>query len=868
MAIYSGEVSHKNGLGRVRLVTATDNSALAIAFGVEGVMGGSYTNGKIGMLQLDGELSRNEVAIDPSEMTRSSDIDFARANVGRVIDFSALANALSGENRSEFISQTQRVSRQANFLTMSDEGRAEIVKLVLGIGDLQRAKQVIGQTDNLVALTDTVRRNAVTVSFTSSDEAGGVAFTVSARGTTSVLVDPSAKLIKVLINVRGTVLGSASNAGAKYKPSFVAIKKAVTSLSETARIDRQVRFNPDDDIAGIAMDVRAKLVTSARETVTRSVRDIKAQFADVENFNPASVKTRLWNDLGLTTSDVPQTKLSEEPLRQYDNNELSAIEFANMPENGLVPKVVKAVVSRIENADTDALAVSLVDELAPTQSGDDRESLIASVVQLLETTNASIIDDVESTTTFDTAYDMYARQNSEWVKIIVDRVKPAVITLIENSQLLFPAETVRHYLADELYDDAFALLDSENTELSEKAWKANSSVATQLTNQLVYQTVGNLLTDEVIARVAKSANVTGTLSTLPIRSIFSFKLNQAFHDNANQFEEIIQDGDCDTSDLVDIGGILTITKNVRESAIDKIMIAEDLPTTSGYRGVTETRVLLASDALVSQVVAQVANAPINPDVSRHDLSLQVAQDEITADKIVVSALNDASRQDKYHAYAVEDVTALLNDISPRETWAPILEQARIPDNRLFQVIKSNSAEDLLTNELSSYVVVRPDNEMRIHLRNALVENAMIMVEDSLTAWRDDVASLGEIVNKVVDTQLDESLDEFLAYAQHRDLDGALVAKEYVESFYNNAFTSENVSAIVGSRATTDRELYTSELASALQSQHPFNKLSQGTWVSLIKANTETVKLSEFASALDDPTEFVNEHMPDWVESGN
>lgn len=419
MAVYVGQVSRKNGLGQVRNVTATDDMSFALAFGVGGTLGQVYSNSKIGMLQLEGDTGRPEVAIDPNEMSRIEGLDYARSHSGNVLNFGTLANSLMLTNRTEMITQLRSISSTANIDELSDIARGEIAKLLIGVGNEKQAKKMIATDDPDLALVDTVKRNAVLVRYSQTASVGGVEFTISARGTTSVLVNQSGKLIKVRIVMEGTTAGSASQAGKAYKETFVNIKKTVAKVSSTEDLDRSIRYDPNENVDDTATNVSSLLTQTARKLVRQAVARIENEFADVEAFNPASTKSKLWGELNLTTTEVSQSKLDLEALKAYANGEITALQFANMPKNNLKEKLVKAVNNRLENADVTAFSERILDQLMP--SGKSREEKIREVETEVKTTLEKLQDQVEGVISFEQAYEFYTRPNALWETEVISK---------------------------------------------------------------------------------------------------------------------------------------------------------------------------------------------------------------------------------------------------------------------------------------------------------------------------------------------------------------------------------------------------------------------------------------------------------------
>ena len=410
-----GRVSKRNGLGQSSYVEATDDQSFANAFGITGVLGQVYSNQKIGMLKLKGDTKHSEVAIDPTEMQRIESLDYARQNSNEVVDFGALANSLMTTNQTEMISKLRSAIPNADITILSNQARGELAKFLLELTDAESVRKTIADDDPNDALLDAIKREAVSVVYQQTSTAGGVEFDITAKGTTAVKIEPSSKLIKIRVTMEGHVAGSAGSAGARYKKSFVDIKREVLSVSKTGGVDRNIRYDPEDDIESITINVRALLTQTTRKMVKQEVAKVEEKFADIENFNPASVKARLWRELNLSSSEISQSKLDEDALRMYANKEITAFQFANMEENGLTGKLKKVIVNRLSKADAEIFS-ERVEEAIHGEKQIESSSLKGQV----EGTIDRLIDEIETISSFNEAYEKYTVPNAYWEKMIVE----------------------------------------------------------------------------------------------------------------------------------------------------------------------------------------------------------------------------------------------------------------------------------------------------------------------------------------------------------------------------------------------------------------------------------------------------------------
>lgn len=424
MTVYSGQVSNRRSLGQTRAIVATDDTDLAMAFGITDARAGAvYANGKIGMIQLQGSASHNEAAIDPSEMTRIGNLDYARSHAAAIQDFSHLANSLMMTNRAEMISLLKRIAPSATLSELSDEALGELAKLLVGVGNGEALKQVIAQQDANEVLAEAIKRNAVHAAYQQAGRTGGVDFTVSGRGTTAIVLHPHSVTIR--ITFQGDVSGSQSAAGAAYKQSFQNIRQAVMRVSRDNQ-DISIPLSQTNSITANVQGVMNILEARTRLLVRQAISKIQDTFILTEDYNPAGAKARLWRELGLSTSDVPQTGLSDAALRSYDQHKISARQFAELPENGLAGKLTKAISKRLEKANVSALAESVIDTLVDDFPSQSRERLLAKATRETQTYLDELVASIKNVTTFTTAYDMYTRTNQEWEKMIMANVEKGV----------------------------------------------------------------------------------------------------------------------------------------------------------------------------------------------------------------------------------------------------------------------------------------------------------------------------------------------------------------------------------------------------------------------------------------------------------
>ena len=409
MAIYTGEVSHKKELGRVRHVVATDNIRVAQVFGVSGFAGSVYSNGKIGMLQLEGDASHAEVAIDPNEMTMSNDYDYIRSHLPSVANDLALADVVA-QYDSSLVKQTlARYTREVQFNELSNDERIAIAKNALGLVSDDEVREALANADDKTRLQDAVRHVTAPLFLSKNDATAGIDYNLTIRpGDVTVLDTAKQRRARVSYTVTARVSGSKAVAGAKFKQAFTEVKTYLVELAVAQSELNHSFILEGDDTDAILDDLAFKVRADMRKRLATFIADVSDKFADYDQFNPASTVARIWSDLGLTSTEVPQTNLSLDAVRAYADGEITATQFAEMPENGITNKLIKAVIKRLETADIDALAETLA----------DRENKMTAQPRRIERAIDQFIDALGDVTDFTEAKNYYSADN----RLLIDRI--------------------------------------------------------------------------------------------------------------------------------------------------------------------------------------------------------------------------------------------------------------------------------------------------------------------------------------------------------------------------------------------------------------------------------------------------------------
>lgn len=409
MAIYTGEVSHKKELGRVRHVVATDNVRVAQIFGVSGFAGSVYSNGKIGMLQLEGDASHAEVAIDPNEMTMSNDYDYIRSHLPLVVNDLALADMIAFYDASLVKQTLARFTRELQFNELSNDERIAVAKNALGLVDDKTVQELLATADDSTRLQDAVRHVTAPLFLSKDGTTAGIDYNLTIRpGDVTIIQTAKQRRARVVYTVTARVSGSKAVAGAKFKQAFTDVKTYLVQLAVAQSEMNHSFILEGDETDAILDDLAFKVRADMRKRLATFMAEASDKFADYEQFNPASTVAKIWSDLGLTSTEVPQTNLSLDAVRAYADGEINATQFAEMPENGITNKLIKAVIKRLETADVDALAETLA----------DRENKMYADPQRIEQAIERFSDELGNITDFTEAKNYYSADN----RLLIDRI--------------------------------------------------------------------------------------------------------------------------------------------------------------------------------------------------------------------------------------------------------------------------------------------------------------------------------------------------------------------------------------------------------------------------------------------------------------
>ncbi|MBS0936610.1 hypothetical protein [Lactiplantibacillus plantarum] len=438
MSVYEGEVSHKKGLGKTRMVTATDNLTFALAFGVSGSIGQFYSNQKIGMLELLGEGSHAEVAVNPMDMARLDELEFAKSHPHAVVSYPALATALEYNYGTELQYLTKSINPTWSYQTLTDNERSKVIKVLLGEQSIEEVRAETAGNDEsngTERLSDSLKRLGPSLVVEREGQVGGVPYRLTARGTTSFKITDNAQVVTIRARngFSGQVLGNASAAGTKYRDQFKAIKEFVTD-SKAYRIDHEYQYSKSLSTPDVLEAVRGELLHDLNAMIEQAQIAISGEFEELEPYNPAGAKAALWRELNLTVGDVPQTRLDEKALRAYADQEITALQFADMPENGLVEKINKAVVKRLDTADVDAITEQKVDLLIQNRPKADREQMTAQVRALVQKSLGQLADQLGNAATFSESYENYRSPNQQLVDKVLVGISADDIVADERSE--------------------------------------------------------------------------------------------------------------------------------------------------------------------------------------------------------------------------------------------------------------------------------------------------------------------------------------------------------------------------------------------------------------------------------------------------
>lgn len=437
MTVFYGQVSHKNGLGQTRMVAATDDYNFAQAYGIDGLPGGISSNQKVNMLDLNPDAGHSIVAVDPNEMQSISNLEYLRNHVSTVVDWGQMATALENTNAGYLQNVLNQIQPNINVSTLTNYSRGMLAKFMCGVADREAVLKSLDNQTPFMMLTDSLKRLSPRLHTESEGTVGGVDFTLVASGTSAVsLTQAGAQYGQVTMpfKVQGRVLGSASRAGSKYKTDFVKIRQAVTKVAiEDYQVN--VRFSVHADLSAVMETAQMKMTQMQQMVINQLRMKIEQQFADLQPYNPASTKARIWAELGITNSDVPQTKLDEMALHQYAAGQLTAEQFANIPANHMVEKLNEAIKKRFANADLDAIAQTAIEQVRDDHPVDNEHlsQLQGYAVKQLPKYLEQVFNQVGQNTNFSEAMYWYHASNQSLISQILPPLEQDLANYIDTS---------------------------------------------------------------------------------------------------------------------------------------------------------------------------------------------------------------------------------------------------------------------------------------------------------------------------------------------------------------------------------------------------------------------------------------------------
>lgn len=436
MTVFYGQVSHKNGLGQARMVTATDDYNFAQAYGIDGFPGGISSNQKINMLDLNPDAGHSIVAVDPNEMQSISNLEYLRNHVSGVVDWGQMATAIENTNAGYLQNVLNQIRPNVSVNTLTNYSRGILAKFLCGAASRDDVLNSLDNQTPFMMLTDSLKRLSPQLHATTEGTIGGVDFTLVATGTSAVSLTQAGTQygqVTLPFKIHGRVLGSASRAGAKYKTDFVKIRQAVTKAAiEDYHVN--VRFSVHADLSAVIETAQMKMTQTQQMILNQQRMKIEQQFADLEPYNPASTKARIWAELGITNSDVPQTKLDDVALHQYAAGEITAEQFANIPANHMVEKLNDAIKKRFDNADLDALAQTAIEEIRQDHPVDNQhlQTVQAYAVQQLPKYLDQVFNQIGHNTNFADAMYWYHASNQALVSQLMPLIKADVANYIDS----------------------------------------------------------------------------------------------------------------------------------------------------------------------------------------------------------------------------------------------------------------------------------------------------------------------------------------------------------------------------------------------------------------------------------------------------
>ncbi|MCC4370534.1 hypothetical protein LMB49_03865 [Limosilactobacillus reuteri] len=455
MTVYFGNVSHKpskkNPAGTRRYVEgATDNSEFASIFGRSGRVNAVSSNAKLSVIDL---YNAHSLFIDPQEMEQMSENQFLNQHTSMISNFRALGRYMLKNNRQEMQITLSKLVPAANITSQGDAVVVAVAKKLIGLGSDEEVKEATNSQTTDQAFRETIYRELKQEQRTFSYNVHGIDINVLVRLTGARLIKSShtIKTTFKVIDGQSQVIGSASTytrkADRKYKKQLQGFSKIVRNLSKqlsagNTAVKLEFGHRYDDHLS--AIDNAAQLKDISIGDFQEIQREIQKLFESVQpeeigldadekfdDFNPASSIRRLWNDLGLASTDIPMNinEFDRNLLQKYANGALSAKEVFENSKDYFVPRFQNGLATRFSTklVDPGALAEIMVDEHTDDWRGVDHDELISIGEECIEQAANQYAELLRTTTDLTELLTLYRASNKAHEDQIIAIAVPILI---------------------------------------------------------------------------------------------------------------------------------------------------------------------------------------------------------------------------------------------------------------------------------------------------------------------------------------------------------------------------------------------------------------------------------------------------------
>lgn len=533
MTVYFGNVSHKpsksNPAGTRRFVEGTtDNPEFASIFGRSGRVNAVSSNAKLSVIDL---YNAHSIFIDPQEMEQMSENQFLNQHTSMVSNFRALGRYMLKNRRPEMQVALSKLVPAATITAQGDAVIIAVAKKLIGLGSDKEVKEAASNQTTEQAFRETIYRELKSEQRNFSYNVHGIEINVLVRLTGARLVKSShtVKTTFKIIDSQSQVVGSASTytrkADNKYKKQMQGFSKLVRKLSNQIKTSNtlvKLEFGHRYDNHLSAVDNAARLRDASIGDFQEVQRGIQKLFDSIQpediglnaddqfdDFNPASSIRRLWNDLGLASTDISMNinEFNRSLLQQYASGEMSGKEVFESAKDYFVPRFQTSLSNRFsaELIDTGALAEIMADEHTDDWRGVDHEEIVSLGQECIKQAAADYTELLKTTTDLNELLTLYRASNKAHEDQII-RIAVPILIQREGDSLADSRSDVAKTIDDQLSKQLLPIVnDAWDKWLDEHHITYTSSLNSHL-NELFVDNVKEEYVNELLLKTNYSSN--------------------------------------------------------------------------------------------------------------------------------------------------------------------------------------------------------------------------------------------------------------------------------------------------------------------------------------------------------------------------